>query len=152
MAFWGGGAWRNDSGAQDGHMAGGGIRLLPNRVQCRHSRQRSLMAGVPSGCRGAKGCSSVAHSRVVSVVCGDFSGELAVYDPSEMSAAGLGHVAVGVIGRWGMATSEPNCNGRRLHEEAAVAGLCDASLLVRKPHRRQWTFRGNFDGDQEAPL
>ena len=67
-----------------------------------------------------KGCSRVGHSSVVSVVCGDLNGELAAYHPSEMAAAGLGHVAAGVIGRLGMATAEPNCNRRRLHEEAAA--------------------------------
>ena len=97
----------------------------------------------------SKSCSRVAHSSVVSVVCGDFNGELAAYHPSEMAAAGLGHVAAGVIDRSGMATAEPNCNRRRLPEEAAAAGRCDASSFVRKPYRRRWTFRGNFGGDQE---
>ena len=42
---------------------------------------------------GPKGCSRVAHSSMVSVICGDFNGELAAYDPSEIAAAGLGHIA-----------------------------------------------------------
>ena len=48
---------------------------------------------------GPKGCNQAAHSRVVSVIFGDFNGKLAAYDPSEIAAAGLSRITAGVIGR-----------------------------------------------------